>query len=175
MSISHSTPPPHPNHNQPTQLIRCVVCQTEGPLGKVLKCKQCHFRVHNGELECFSPVRAFRQMHFVTGICGTVVDHPESWKCEICENEETLEAAVVNIKFGQLNILTFSNSITILEPRLPSVPSLHEGREETKSLRVDLLIPVRSQAYRGARMGPRPMRSVHPRTDVHRLHTASAC
>ena len=107
MSISQSTPPPHLN-NPSTQLVRCVVCQTEGPLGKVLKCQQCHFRVHVGE-----PIilRVFDTgaMSVSTGACGAVVNSPESWKCEICENEDTLEAAIVKKSHPFLFPLQFLN------------------------------------------------------------------
>ncbi|KAJ7224075.1 PHD-zinc-finger like domain-containing protein [Mycena pura] len=66
--------------------ILCDTCGTNwrkyadlnnGPLGKVLKCKQCQFRVH-------------------AGACGAIVD-PESvdsWVCDLCRNEETQEAAL---------------------------------------------------------------------------------
>ncbi|KAJ6619944.1 hypothetical protein B0H10DRAFT_1912520 [Mycena sp. CBHHK59/15] len=71
---AQSTPPP-PVSAAPQ--IRCICCLKNGPLGKVLKCKQCEFRVH-------------------AGACGAVVD-PESvdsWVCELCQNEETQEASL---------------------------------------------------------------------------------
>jgi len=54
-----------------------MACLKNGPLGKVLKCKQCEFRVH-------------------AGACGAIVP-PESvddWICELCQNEESQEASL---------------------------------------------------------------------------------
>ncbi|PPQ98048.1 hypothetical protein CVT26_003043 [Gymnopilus dilepis] len=64
---------------------RCLACMKHGPLGKVLKCKQCQFRVHAG-IESADAI----------GSIGAVVDpaNVDSWMCELCENEETLEASV---------------------------------------------------------------------------------
>lgn len=69
-----STPPPAgpipaaPQH-------RCLACHKSGSIGKVLRCRQCQFRAH-------------------AGVCGVVVDAAavESWVCELCANEKTLEA-----------------------------------------------------------------------------------
>ncbi|RDB15348.1 Lid2 complex component snt2 [Hypsizygus marmoreus] len=71
----HSTPPPA---IQAVPQIRCLVCLKNGPIGKVLKCKKCQFRVHAGS-------------------CGAIVDPAqlENWTCELCSNEETLEASVI--------------------------------------------------------------------------------
>ena len=79
-----STPPPSsisviipPSASSSAPQIKCVCCHKQGPLGKVLQCKKCHFRTHAGSI-------------------GAVVD-PASvadWTCELCENEETLEASV---------------------------------------------------------------------------------
>ena len=73
---AHSTPPPTISIAAQN---RCLGCQKTGPPGKVLKCKQCGFRVH-------------------IGIIGVQVDPSavDSWVCELCENEETLEASVVS-------------------------------------------------------------------------------
>ncbi|KAJ7504211.1 hypothetical protein B0H11DRAFT_2154460 [Mycena galericulata] len=71
---AQSTPPPVVSA---APQIRCMACLKNGPLGKVLKCKKCEFRVH-------------------AGACGAVVD-PESvdaWVCELCQNEETQEASL---------------------------------------------------------------------------------
>ncbi|KAF8902398.1 hypothetical protein CPB84DRAFT_1678860 [Gymnopilus junonius] len=56
---------------------RCLACTKHGPIGKVLKCKRCQFRVHAGAI-------------------GAIVDpaNVDSWVCELCENEEILEASV---------------------------------------------------------------------------------
>ncbi|KAF8202404.1 PHD-zinc-finger like domain-containing protein [Pholiota molesta] len=56
---------------------RCLGCLKTGPPGKVLKCKQCGFRVHAGTI-------------------GVHVDPSavDAWVCELCENEETLEASI---------------------------------------------------------------------------------
>ncbi|KDQ26518.1 hypothetical protein PLEOSDRAFT_1105423 [Pleurotus ostreatus PC15] len=71
---AHSTPPPIQS-NVPQ--LRCMCCQQSGPLGKVLKCKKCQLRVH-------------------TGCYGAIVDSDslDSWKCDLCRNEETMEASV---------------------------------------------------------------------------------
>ncbi|KAF9224072.1 hypothetical protein BS17DRAFT_780421 [Gyrodon lividus] len=57
--------------------LRCLACQKNGPIGKVLKCSQCHFRVHAGS-------------------CGVSVDKNavESWLCDLCNNEKTQEASL---------------------------------------------------------------------------------
>ncbi|PCH36401.1 hypothetical protein WOLCODRAFT_81894 [Wolfiporia cocos MD-104 SS10] len=57
--------------------LRCLACLKNGPMGKVLRCKQCQFRVHAGS-------------------CGVVPDPAtvESWVCELCANEKTLEASL---------------------------------------------------------------------------------
>ncbi|KAF9233474.1 hypothetical protein BU15DRAFT_90328 [Melanogaster broomeanus] len=57
--------------------LRCLACQKNGPMGKVLKCNQCHFRVHAGS-------------------CGVSVDKNavESWLCDVCNNEKTQEASL---------------------------------------------------------------------------------
>ncbi|KAF8806889.1 hypothetical protein BYT27DRAFT_7190581 [Phlegmacium glaucopus] len=71
----HSTPPPPTISIAPQN--RCSACLKSGPPGKVLKCKRCMFRVHAGS-------------------CGANVDQGsvDSWTCELCDNEETLEASV---------------------------------------------------------------------------------
>ncbi|KAJ7251321.1 hypothetical protein C8J57DRAFT_1352816 [Mycena rebaudengoi] len=45
-----------------------MACLKNGPLGKVLKCKQCEFRVH--------------------------AESVDSWICELCQNEESQEASL---------------------------------------------------------------------------------
>ncbi|KAI0364362.1 hypothetical protein BV20DRAFT_1125672 [Pilatotrama ljubarskyi] len=71
-SSSQSTPPPV------APQLRCVACQRNGPIGKVLRCKQCQFRVH-------------------AGACGVNPDPAtvESWVCDLCQNEKTLEASLM--------------------------------------------------------------------------------
>ncbi|KAI0738659.1 hypothetical protein C8Q80DRAFT_255981 [Daedaleopsis nitida] len=71
---SQSTPPPPPAIPQ----LRCVACQRNGPLGKVLRCKQCQFRVH-------------------AGTCGAAPDAgtSDSWVCDLCQNENSLEASLI--------------------------------------------------------------------------------
>ncbi|KAF8075155.1 PHD-zinc-finger like domain-containing protein [Lyophyllum atratum] len=71
---AHSTPPPAVV-NVPH--IRCLACLKNGPIGKVLKCKTCHLRVHAGS-------------------CGALADPAalDDWTCELCRNQETLEASV---------------------------------------------------------------------------------
>ncbi|KAI0794573.1 hypothetical protein C8Q74DRAFT_1366004 [Fomes fomentarius] len=70
---SQSTPPP-PAAPQ----LRCVACQRNGPVGKVLRCKQCQFRVHPGT--CGIPPDA------------TITDN---WVCDLCQNEKALEASLI--------------------------------------------------------------------------------
>lgn len=70
----NATPPP----NAPTApQLRCLACQKNGPVGKVLRCNQCQFRVHAAS-------------------CGVHVDKSviDSWMCDICQNEETLESSM---------------------------------------------------------------------------------
>lgn len=57
--------------------LMCTACKKVGQIGKVLQCKKCQFRVH-------------------AGVCGAVFDltRTESWTCDLCLNEETLEASV---------------------------------------------------------------------------------
>ncbi|KDR80821.1 hypothetical protein GALMADRAFT_60740 [Galerina marginata CBS 339.88] len=71
---ARSTPPPTISIAPQN---RCMACMKSGPPGKVLKCKQCQFRVHAGS-------------------CGAIVDPTsvDSWVCELCDNEETLEASI---------------------------------------------------------------------------------
>ncbi|KAF8645071.1 hypothetical protein AX16_008129 [Volvariella volvacea WC 439] len=74
-SLSAQTTPTIPPQNVPQ--ICCRACLRSGPLGKVLKCKQCDFCVHAGSY-------------------GTSPDPTdlESWVCELCQNMETQEASV---------------------------------------------------------------------------------
>ncbi|KAK1220878.1 putative PHD type zinc finger protein with BAH domain-containing protein [Marasmius sp. AFHP31] len=69
-----STPPPPSNVPQ----IRCSACMKNGPVGRVLKCSKCGFQCHAAS-------------------CGTTVDPSEvdRWECELCRNDEALEASVV--------------------------------------------------------------------------------
>ncbi|RPD53362.1 hypothetical protein L227DRAFT_581377 [Lentinus tigrinus ALCF2SS1-6] len=71
---SQATPPPAPTVPQ----LRCVACQRNGPVGKVLRCKQCQFRVH-------------------AGACGVTPDSVanDSWVCDLCQNEKNLEASLI--------------------------------------------------------------------------------
>lgn len=58
-------------------ILQCSACHQDGPLGKVLKCKKCQFTVH-------------------AGTCGAVVkpEAVDSWICDICQNEDALEASL---------------------------------------------------------------------------------
>ncbi|KAH8833162.1 hypothetical protein DL96DRAFT_1585044 [Flagelloscypha sp. PMI_526] len=69
-----STPPP-PASNLPQ--IKCLACNKNGPVGKVVKCKKCGFKAHASS-------------------CGAVVDanNVDAWECDICRNDESLEASV---------------------------------------------------------------------------------
>lgn len=70
-----STPPPLPVAAAPH--VKCLACSEMGPLGKVLKCKICKFKAH-------------------AGVLGAIVDpaRVDDWVCELCDNKETLEAAI---------------------------------------------------------------------------------
>ncbi|KAI0791951.1 hypothetical protein C8Q75DRAFT_610949 [Abortiporus biennis] len=74
-TTSRTSTPPVP---QATAQIKCTACHKNGPMGKVLRCKQCHFRVH-------------------AGTCGAVFDatSPESWLCDLCQNDKTQDASVI--------------------------------------------------------------------------------
>ncbi|OBZ73631.1 Lid2 complex component snt2 [Grifola frondosa] len=74
-SVQSTPPPAGPSAPQ----LRCVACQKNGPTGKVLRCRQCQFRVH-------------------AGACGVIVDPAtvESWVCDLCQNEKTLEASLIS-------------------------------------------------------------------------------
>ncbi|KAF8159372.1 hypothetical protein B0H34DRAFT_654907 [Crassisporium funariophilum] len=74
MKRARSTPPPTISIAPQN---RCLGCMKAGPPGKVLKCKKCQFRVH-------------------AGTCGAIVDPGslDAWTCELCENEETMEASI---------------------------------------------------------------------------------
>ncbi|THH30088.1 hypothetical protein EUX98_g4095 [Antrodiella citrinella] len=58
--------------------IRCLACHKQGPPGKVLKCRQCSFRLH-------------------AGVCGIGSDPAaiDGWTCDLCLNETTQDASVV--------------------------------------------------------------------------------
>ncbi|KAF5319058.1 hypothetical protein D9611_012669 [Ephemerocybe angulata] len=73
-SVQSTPPPAAPSA---VTLLKCLACSKTGPLGKVLKCKKCHLRVHAGAV-------------------GATVDPAQldNWTCELCENEETLEASI---------------------------------------------------------------------------------
>ncbi|KAI0923517.1 hypothetical protein AcV5_009037 [Taiwanofungus camphoratus] len=75
-SSAQSTPPPMGPLPAAPQ-VRCLACQRNGPMGKVLRCKQCSFRAH-------------------AGACGVVPDPStvESWVCELCANDKSLEASL---------------------------------------------------------------------------------
>lgn len=72
-SVNATPPPSAPMAPQ----LRCLACQKNGPVGKVLKCNQCQFRVHAAS-------------------CGVHVDKStvELWMCDICQNQETLESSI---------------------------------------------------------------------------------
>ena len=84
---SQSTPPPA------APQLRCVACQRNGPVGKVLRCKQCQFRVH-------------------AGTCGASPDAAtaESWVCDLCQNEKSLEASLVRSPLPSPPLLLFPHS-----------------------------------------------------------------
>ncbi|KAJ8589556.1 hypothetical protein M405DRAFT_933391 [Rhizopogon salebrosus TDB-379] len=68
------TPPP----NVPAApQLRCLACQKNGPVGKVVRCSQCQFRVHAAS-------------------CGVHVDKSavDSWMCDVCQNQKTMESSM---------------------------------------------------------------------------------
>ncbi|EAU90390.2 ZNF1 [Coprinopsis cinerea okayama7 len=71
---ARSTPPPVVSA---APQVKCFACHKQGPLGKVLRCKKCQFRAH-------------------AGCVGAVVGPAkvDEWTCELCENEETMEASI---------------------------------------------------------------------------------
>ncbi|EGO22633.1 hypothetical protein SERLADRAFT_451461 [Serpula lacrymans var. lacrymans S7.9] len=73
-TISTQSPPPN---TAAAPQLRCLACQKNGPVGKVLKCQGCHFRVH-------------------AGACGVAIDKNtvDSWTCDLCQNAKTLEASL---------------------------------------------------------------------------------
>ncbi|THV02548.1 hypothetical protein K435DRAFT_749271 [Dendrothele bispora CBS 962.96] len=75
-SSTQSTPPPTSAPVIGPQ-FRCVACSRSGPLGKVLKCRKCELCIH-------------------AAVCGASFDieHPEKWQCDLCTNDDTLEASV---------------------------------------------------------------------------------
>ncbi|KAF5351332.1 hypothetical protein D9758_008025 [Tetrapyrgos nigripes] len=75
-SSIQSTPPPNGPVNNVPQL-RCVACSRSGPMGKVLRCKKCALQIH-------------------AAVCGASFDpeEPEKWTCDLCANDDTLEASV---------------------------------------------------------------------------------
>ncbi|KAH9944958.1 uncharacterized protein BXZ73DRAFT_95950 [Epithele typhae] len=77
VSSQHSTPPPPPPPSVPQ--LRCVACQKNGPEGKVLRCKQCQFRVH-------------------ASACGfpPASTASDAWMCDLCENEQSPEASLIS-------------------------------------------------------------------------------
>ncbi|KAI0058854.1 hypothetical protein BV25DRAFT_1890628 [Artomyces pyxidatus] len=74
MGTSQSSPPPG---GSSAPQVRCLACHKNGPVGKVLKCLQCHTRVHSGA-------------------CGVVSDssNADGWTCDLCQNEKTAEASL---------------------------------------------------------------------------------
>jgi len=57
--------------------IRCSACHKDGPVGKVLKCKQCDTRVH-------------------ASACGVIPEAgiADSWTCDLCQNEKLSDASL---------------------------------------------------------------------------------
>jgi hypothetical protein len=126
MKTSLDTPPtpPPPSHFSAPQ-IRCMACNFDGPLGKVLKCRQCHFRVHAGE---FSLTVCLSCLIRYAGACGAVVEPGavQSWRCEVCENEETLEALMVCIVHYTICLLGLIRTESQLFTMSPRCEGCHE-------------------------------------------------
>ncbi|EJC99959.1 uncharacterized protein FOMMEDRAFT_159536 [Fomitiporia mediterranea MF3/22] len=87
-----STPPPGVNGTAVSH--RCLSCYRNGALGKVLKCGGCGVTLH-------------------AGACGAVLemDQVDSWLCELCENEKSLEYSL--------------NTDCLLCPRVPKNAKLN--------------------------------------------------
>ena len=141
-----------------------------GPLGKVLKCKQCQLRVHAGE----DSRRPSCQRLFTTGIgcCGAIVDpaNVESWICELCENEESLESSVVSALFLSRDLILTHT----IEPRLSTMSSSWargQGKETLASIRYFF---TSMQTYGRARLGPYIMLGVYPRDNFYGRLTSSS-
>ena len=120
-----------------------------GPLGKVLKCKQCQLRVHAGE----DSRRPSCQRLFTTGIgcCGAIVDpaNVESWICELCENEESLESSVVSALF-------LSRDLILTHDRTPIVYYVLElgARTGLGNLGLHQILSYEPANLRKGRAGP---------------------
>ncbi|KAN0088178.1 hypothetical protein V8E55_005235 [Tylopilus felleus] len=73
-TLTNGTPPPV---TSAASQLRCLACQKSGPMGRVLRCTQCHFRVH-------------------AGTCGVSADKStvEPWLCDLCDNEKTQEVSL---------------------------------------------------------------------------------
>lgn len=102
-----------------------------GPIGKVLQCRQCKFRVHAGRTHIVKYI--IRISHIVhSGSCGAIVDPSavEKWVCELCENEKTLEASVVRtqILYSSIEIIA-DCALCLIEFELSSLPARKENQE----------------------------------------------
>ena len=86
-SAAASVPPAIPQ-------FRCMACHKNGPATTVLRCKKCQFRVHPG---VFLNGIFYDRLLISLGECGIIADEStfESWTCELCANENNLEAALV--------------------------------------------------------------------------------
>ena len=87
----------------------------------------------------------------VVGICGATVtpENADKWLCEICENEESEEAAIVRVTHLSRSYISSSH----LEPRLSSLSPSSQGREAEDPRAAARLVPPRVQTHRGPRLG----------------------
>ncbi len=105
-----STPPPPP---QSAVQLQCVCCRKSGPIGKVLKCTKCGFRVHAGIGISLSFTSYSNSP--LPGVCGAVVspEDVEKWRCDLCSNDENLEASLVSS-----DIFDLLHDLPIVSPQI---------------------------------------------------------
>ncbi|KAJ7251323.1 hypothetical protein C8J57DRAFT_1352833, partial [Mycena rebaudengoi] len=73
-----------------------MACLKNGSLGKVLKCKQCEFRVHAGNVQ---PARRDSPLSLISPQLSAVVG-PESVASWVRQNEETQNSCLLCLREG---------------------------------------------------------------------------
>ncbi|KAG8221065.1 hypothetical protein J3R82DRAFT_2579 [Butyriboletus roseoflavus] len=141
---TNGTPPPV---TPAAAQLRCLACQKNGPMGRVLKCSQCHFRVH-------------------AGACGVSVDKHavESWLCDLCDNEKTLEASLAsNLSLAFLFSLPYfrSTEYRLCALSTQEIEDINEGNG---------FIFACCETHRRPRMGPCPVCRVLSRGNFLRCY-----
>lgn len=163
-SVSQTSPPP-----TAASQIRCSACHKNGPIGKILRCRQCQFRVHPG----MASVLIYKPLcSHLAGAYGASIDPAsnDSWTCDLCLNEKNLEASLVRISiFDRLRHYNY-NPLTlcvIIETGLSPLPSITPGSEEETALPATRHIPPGVQAHRGPGMVSCYLRGVRARGRLH--------